>query len=180
MRTGTFSLCVPPVPLPPCPCSCLHPSFPSPRKVQRGGLLVQWPSQVQRATWHPRQDFGAVPSVGERDGGHFPQESQCGGYQSVRLLLLVGEGWAMGSERMKARGVEVRYLRSFAVYLSLLFRTFIYRPGHVQVVVIDKEPLFFSLRDGHYFPTLRVLHQCKLFFCDASFHLCVRVHVFCL
>jgi len=76
---------------------------------------------------------------------------------------------------MKARGVEVRYLRSFAVYLSLLFRTFIYRPGHVQVVVIDKEPLFFSLRDGHYFPTLRVLHQCKLFF---AMRLSISVCVF--
>ncbi|TFJ84405.1 hypothetical protein NSK_004390 [Nannochloropsis salina CCMP1776] len=32
-------------------------------------------------------------------------------------------------------------------------------PGHVQVVVLNKEPLFFSLRDGHYFPTLRLLHH---------------------
>lgn len=35
-----------------------------------------------------------------------------------------------------------------------------YSPGHVQVVVLNKEPLFFSLRDGQYFPTLRLLHQC--------------------
>ncbi|GAB5030540.1 pseudouridine synthase and archaeosine transglycosylase domain-containing protein [Nannochloropsis oceanica] len=32
-------------------------------------------------------------------------------------------------------------------------------PGHVQVVVLEGEPIFFSLRDGQYFPTLRVLHQ---------------------
>mmetsp|Transcript_17530 Transcript_17530/g.56532 ORF Transcript_17530/g.56532 Transcript_17530/m.56532 type:complete len:134 (-) Transcript_17530:114-515(-) len=31
--------------------------------------------------------------------------------------------------------------------------------GHMQVVVVNKVPLFFNLRDGAYFPTLRLLHQ---------------------
>ena len=61
------------------------------------------------------------------------------------------ESWGLRS--------EIRFI-PFLIYSPLLFHTIIYRPGHVQVVVIDKEPLFFSLRDGQYFPTLRVLHQC--------------------
>jgi hypothetical protein len=42
----------------------------------------------------------------------------------------------------------------------MLYPTYIYSPGHVQVVVLEGEPIFFSLRDGQYFPTLRILHQC--------------------
>ncbi|KAL4853857.1 Malignant T-cell-amplified sequence 1 [Chlorella vulgaris] len=32
-------------------------------------------------------------------------------------------------------------------------------PEHVQLVVLHKTPLFFSMRDGPWFPTLRLLHQ---------------------
>lgn len=32
--------------------------------------------------------------------------------------------------------------------------------NHVNVVIMNGEVLFFNLRDGPYFPTLRVLHQC--------------------
>jgi predicted ribosome-associated RNA-binding protein Tma20 len=32
-------------------------------------------------------------------------------------------------------------------------------PDHVQLLVLDKTPLFFSMRDGPWFPTLRLLHQ---------------------
>ena len=32
-------------------------------------------------------------------------------------------------------------------------------PEHVQVLVLGNEPLFFSQRDGLWFPTLRVLHM---------------------
>ncbi|PSC69287.1 malignant T-cell-amplified sequence 1-like protein [Micractinium conductrix] len=32
-------------------------------------------------------------------------------------------------------------------------------PEHVQLLVLDKTPLFFSMRDGPWFPTLRLLHQ---------------------
>eukprot|EP00898_Chlorokybus_atmophyticus_P008293 jgi/Chlat1/8465/Chrsp80S07862 len=31
--------------------------------------------------------------------------------------------------------------------------------GHVQILVVDKEPIFFNIRDGPYFPTLRILHK---------------------
>jgi hypothetical protein len=33
-------------------------------------------------------------------------------------------------------------------------------PGHISMVVMDNEPLFFGNRDGLYFPTLRLLHKC--------------------
>ena len=32
-------------------------------------------------------------------------------------------------------------------------------PEHVQLLVLDHQPLFFSTRDGGWFPTLRLLHQ---------------------
>lgn len=32
-------------------------------------------------------------------------------------------------------------------------------PEHVQLLVLDRTPLFFSMRDGPWFPTLRLLHQ---------------------
>lgn len=32
-------------------------------------------------------------------------------------------------------------------------------PEHVQLLVLDHTPLFFSTRDGGWFPTLRLLHQ---------------------
>ncbi|EFN51192.1 hypothetical protein CHLNCDRAFT_56407 [Chlorella variabilis] len=32
-------------------------------------------------------------------------------------------------------------------------------PEYVQLLVLDKTPLFFSMRDGPWFPTLRLLHQ---------------------
>ena len=31
---------------------------------------------------------------------------------------------------------------------------------HVQIVIQDGEPVFFSQRDGPWMPTLRLLHQC--------------------
>ncbi len=27
-------------------------------------------------------------------------------------------------------------------------------------IVVDKKPVFFKLRDGPFFPTMRILHQC--------------------
>lgn len=33
------------------------------------------------------------------------------------------------------------------------------RPEHVQILILDHTPLFFSTRDGGWFPTLRILHQ---------------------
>lgn len=33
-------------------------------------------------------------------------------------------------------------------------------PDYLQVVVLNKEPLFYCTRDGPYYPTLRLLHQC--------------------
>lgn len=35
-------------------------------------------------------------------------------------------------------------------------------PGHLGMVVVDSEPLFFNNRDGVYFPTLRLLHKYPL------------------
>jgi len=35
-------------------------------------------------------------------------------------------------------------------------------PEYVQLLVLDKTPLFFSMRDGPWFPTLRLLHQVGL------------------
>lgn len=32
-------------------------------------------------------------------------------------------------------------------------------PEHVQLLVLDRTPLFFCMRDGPWFPTLRLLHQ---------------------
>ena len=32
-------------------------------------------------------------------------------------------------------------------------------PDHVQIVVLGHTPLFFSQRDGPWYPTLRLLHQ---------------------
>ena len=34
-------------------------------------------------------------------------------------------------------------------------------PEYVQLLVLDKTPLFFSMRDGPWFPTLRLLHQVR-------------------
>lgn len=34
--------------------------------------------------------------------------------------------------------------------------------NHLNLVVVNNVPLFFSVRDGPYMPTLRLLHQCKL------------------
>ena len=31
--------------------------------------------------------------------------------------------------------------------------------GHVNLVIVNKEPLFYQIRDAHYMPTLRVLHR---------------------
>mmetsp|Transcript_12804 Transcript_12804/g.24315 ORF Transcript_12804/g.24315 Transcript_12804/m.24315 type:complete len:185 (+) Transcript_12804:223-777(+) len=35
-------------------------------------------------------------------------------------------------------------------------------PGHMGMVVVENEPLFFNNRDGLYFPTLRLLHKYPL------------------
>lgn len=32
--------------------------------------------------------------------------------------------------------------------------------NHLNLVVVNSAVLFFNIRDGPYFPTLRVLHQC--------------------
>lgn len=40
--------------------------------------------------------------------------------------------------------------------------TLIKLPDHVQLLVQDSEPLFFSTRDGGWFPTLRLLHKFPL------------------
>jgi len=35
-------------------------------------------------------------------------------------------------------------------------------PDHVQLVILNNEPLFFAARDGPWFPTLRILHKYPL------------------
>jgi PUA domain protein len=35
-------------------------------------------------------------------------------------------------------------------------------PGHMGLVIVDNEPLFFNDRDGNYYPTLRLLHKYPL------------------
>ena len=40
--------------------------------------------------------------------------------------------------------------------------TLIKLPEHVQLLVLGSEPLFFSTRDGGWFPTLRLLHKYPL------------------
>ena len=37
--------------------------------------------------------------------------------------------------------------------------TYVCRPEHVQIVVLNGTPLFFAQRDGPWYPTLRLLHQ---------------------
>jgi PUA domain protein len=32
---------------------------------------------------------------------------------------------------------------------------------HIQIVVLDGEPVFYQQRDGPWMPTLRLLHQCN-------------------
>mmetsp|Transcript_6980 Transcript_6980/g.25731 ORF Transcript_6980/g.25731 Transcript_6980/m.25731 type:complete len:184 (-) Transcript_6980:200-751(-) len=32
-------------------------------------------------------------------------------------------------------------------------------PGHINIIVVNNEPLFFNIRDGPYFPNLRLLHK---------------------
>ena len=41
--------------------------------------------------------------------------------------------------------------------------------NHLNLVVVNNTILFFNIRDGPYFPTLRVLHQCTQ--CDVLVHL---------
>jgi malignant T-cell-amplified sequence len=33
--------------------------------------------------------------------------------------------------------------------------------GHIQLVTVNDEILFFNERDGPFFPTLKLLHKCK-------------------
>ena len=33
--------------------------------------------------------------------------------------------------------------------------------GHISLVVVNKEVLFYQIRDQHYLPTLRILHKCQ-------------------
>lgn len=35
----------------------------------------------------------------------------------------------------------------------------LYRSSHLQMAFINEVPLFYQDRDGHWFPTLRILHQ---------------------
>jgi predicted ribosome-associated RNA-binding protein Tma20 len=32
--------------------------------------------------------------------------------------------------------------------------------GHINLVVVNQTVLFFNIRDGPYYPTLRLLHKC--------------------
>ena len=41
-------------------------------------------------------------------------------------------------------------------------------PDYLQVVVLNKEPLFYCTRDGPYYPTLRLLHQCEQWTCHSA------------
>lgn len=90
----------------------------------------------------------------------------------VSFLRAEGRGW--GGEKRENKDLWWRGGITpilVCIYSSLLYHIHLDSPGHVQVVVIDKEPLFFSLRDGQYFPTLRVLHQCKFLFAMRIFQL---------
>lgn len=35
-----------------------------------------------------------------------------------------------------------------------------YSNDHIQVIALGDTPLFYNERDGPFFPTLRLLHQC--------------------
>ncbi|CAK9140409.1 unnamed protein product [Ilex paraguariensis] len=51
--------------------------------------------------------------------------------------------------------------------------------NHLNLVVVNDVPLFFNLRDGPYMPTLRLLHQCKVFYCFTGYvMLCIKVFRF--
>ena len=45
----------------------------------------------------------------------------------------------------------------------LLFPLFFCSQNHLNLVLVNNVPLFFSVRDGPYMPTLRLLHQCKVY-----------------
>jgi predicted ribosome-associated RNA-binding protein Tma20 len=55
--------------------------------------------------------------------------------------------------------------------------------GHLNIILKDKTPVFFNVRDGPYFPTLRMLHMCACairmhstaMFDDAEYHLVTGV-----
>lgn len=47
----------------------------------------------------------------------------------------------------------------------MLFFPSLFSQNHLNVVLVNNVPLFFNIRDGPYMPTLRLLHQCKVFLC---------------
>jgi hypothetical protein len=52
--------------------------------------------------------------------------------------------------------------------------------NHLNLVVVNNNILFFNIRDGPYFPTLRVLHQCtRARATPFAFAYCVRAHFAC-
>ncbi len=55
----------------------------------------------------------------------------------------------------------------FLIILSHIFdKHFFFLPysqNHLNLVLVNDVPLFFNIRDGPYMPTLRLLHQCKVF-----------------
>ena len=58
-------------------------------------------------------------------------------------------------------------LQICSVWLSLASNSspsYICSQNHLNLVVVNNVPLFFNIRDGPYMPTLRLLHQCKIFF----------------
>ncbi|GAB4823597.1 hypothetical protein N2152v2_010643 [Parachlorella kessleri] len=71
---------------------------------------------------------------------------------------------SFGKEKNSAKIVEqYPWLQETGVIDVLLPKkhdlTLIKLPEHVQLLVLGSTPLFFSTRDGGWFPTLRMLHQ---------------------
>lgn len=42
------------------------------------------------------------------------------------------------------------------------FNLFNTSQDHIQLVIVNKEILFYNYHDGPFYPTLRVLHKCKI------------------
>lgn len=75
--------------------------------------------------------------------------------QSVRELA----SRSSKESRPTARLLEL--LLCVRVPVSLPHNCHIHSQNHIQIVTLNKEPLFFCERDGPYYPTLRLLHKCK-------------------
>ena len=49
-----------------------------------------------------------------------------------------------------------------------LYYRYICSQNHIEIVIVNNKPIFYSVRDGPFFPVMRVLLQGLLFFCDLT------------